>query len=58
MNIFGKGKEDKLEKAIKFMRKNPGAADEQLAKHLGMQRAASARFWRLKALEIIQAEIK
>ena len=55
MGIFAKlFKEDKLDKAIKFMRSNPNATDESLAKHMRLQRAASARFYRLRALDIIR----
>lgn len=46
--------EDKLDKTIAFIRENPQATDEELADHLGMKRAASARFWRLKAGEILR----
>lgn len=46
--------EDKLDKTIAFLRENPQATDEELAAHLGMKRVASARFWRLKAGEILR----
>jgi hypothetical protein len=28
--------------------------DEELAQHLSLKRSASARFWRLKAIEILE----
>lgn len=58
MSIFAKlfKAEDKLDKAVKFMRSNPNATNELLAKHMRLQRVASARFYRLRALGIIKAE--
>ena len=44
----------KLELAIQALRENPTITDEELAPLLGLRRAASARFWRLKAREIVQ----
>lgn len=44
---------DKLDKTVLFLVRNPEATDEELAKHLNLKRPASARFWRLKAIEII-----
>ena len=52
---------DKLQLTIEFLREHPGSAtdentDAQLADVLGLKRPASARFWRLKAIELIQKE--
>lgn len=47
---------DDLDKTVAFLTDNPQATDEQLAQHLGKKRPASARFWRLKALEIMQLQ--
>jgi hypothetical protein len=52
--------EDKLELTLDFIRENPGRAsspdfDALLAAHLGQKRPASARFWRLKAQELLDA---
>jgi hypothetical protein len=48
-----------LAKTLQFLSEHPEladnwvrGADEQLAAYLGLNRAASARFWRLKALEL------
>lgn len=47
--------EDKLQKTIDFLGANGmDITDEELAKHLNLLRPASARFWRLKAMEIIR----
>jgi Helix-turn-helix domain len=50
---------EKLAQTLQFLSEHPdladnwvGGADEQLAAYLGLNRAASARFWRLKALEL------
>ncbi len=52
---------DKLELTLDFLRENPQRAnspdiDTLLAAHLGLNRPASARFWRLKAQELLDAE--
>jgi hypothetical protein len=54
-------KQDKLTLALDFLRIHPERAnapdaDTQLAEILGLKRPASARFWRLKAMEMIEAE--
>jgi hypothetical protein len=51
---------DKLELTLDFLRENPQRAnspeiDTLLAAHLGLKRPASARFWRLKAQELLTA---
>jgi hypothetical protein len=51
---------DKLELTLDFLRENPHHAnsseiDSLLAAHLGLKRPASARFWRLKAQEMLTA---
>jgi len=50
---------EKLEKTLQFLSEHPelgdnwvAGSDEQLAAYLGLQREASARFWRLKAMEL------
>jgi ribosome-binding protein aMBF1 (putative translation factor) len=45
--------EDKLDVSIAFMREHPGASDEELAQRLGLRRPASARFWRIKAMDVL-----
>jgi hypothetical protein len=49
---------DKLQMALKALRDDPNMNDESLAKYLSLKRSASARFWRLKALEILNAPEK
>ena len=44
---------DKLQMTIEALRANPRITDEELAEFLALKRPASARFWRLKALEIL-----
>ncbi|GHO94805.1 hypothetical protein KSF_048530 [Reticulibacter mediterranei] len=56
-----KAGENKLDLTLDFLRENPGRAispdiDALLAAHLGLNRPASARFWRLKAQELLDAE--
>lgn len=47
--------EDKLQKTLDFLEENPeDITNEMLAEHLGLERAASAGFWRIKALEILR----
>ena len=50
---------EKLEQTLQFLAEHPDLADnwvagsdEQLAAYLGLKRAAAARFWRLKAVEV------
>ncbi len=49
------GNPDKLQMTIEALRANPGMTDEALAEYLALKRPASARFWRLKAIEILNA---
>jgi hypothetical protein len=44
---------DKLSMTIEALRANPDMTDEALAQYLSLKRPASARFWRLKAIEIL-----
>lgn len=46
---------DKLQMTIEALRLNPDMTDEALAQYLLLKRPASARFWRLKAIEILNA---
>lgn len=43
---------DKLKKTLDVLRANPHISDEDLAPFLDLKRPASARFWRLKAMEL------
>jgi hypothetical protein len=45
---------DKLELTIKAMEENSDITDEELAVILSLTRPASARFWRLKADELLR----
>jgi hypothetical protein len=47
------GNPDKLQMTIESLRANPDITDEALAERLSLKRPASARFWRLKAIEIL-----
>ena len=47
------GNPDKLQMTIEALRANPDMTDEALADYLSLKRPASARFWRLKAIEIL-----
>lgn len=47
------GNPDKLQMTIEALQENPGMTDEALADLLSLKRPASARFWRLKAVEIL-----
>ena len=47
---------DKLEMALAALRQTPELTDEQLAVLLGLRRPASARFWKLKARELLEQE--
>ncbi len=49
---------DKLQMTIEVLKANPNMTDEALATHLSLKRPASARFWRLKAIEILNTENK
>jgi hypothetical protein len=49
------GTPDKLQMTIEALRLNPDMTDEALAEYLSLKRPASARFWRLKAIEILNA---
>lgn len=49
------GNPDKLQMTIEALRANPNITDEALAEYLALKRPASARFWRLKAIEILSA---
>ena len=40
---------------IEALKANPHITDEELAEYLSLKRPASARFWRLKAIEILNA---
>lgn len=52
------GNPDKLQMTIEALRANPDMTDEALAEYLSLKRPASARFWRLKAIEILSATSK
>ena len=49
------GNPDKLQMTIEALKANPRITDEELAEYLTLKRPASARFWRLKAIEILNA---
>ncbi len=49
------GNPDKLQMTIEALRANPDMTDEALADYLALKRPASARFWRLKAIEILSS---
>ncbi len=53
--ISNGGSPDKLQMTIEALRANPHMTDEALAEYLSLKRPASARFWRLKAIEILNA---
>ncbi len=42
---------EKLQKTREFLAMHPSTTDEELAQHLGIDRPAAARFWRLKAID-------
>ncbi|GCE48629.1 hypothetical protein EI42_06430 [Thermosporothrix hazakensis] len=46
---------DKLQMTIEALKTQPNMTDEALAEYLSLKRPASARFWRLKAIEILNA---
>jgi hypothetical protein len=49
---------DKLQMTIEVLKRQPNMTDEALAEFLSLKRPASARFWRLKATEILNAQDK
>lgn len=49
----GQAQGDKLTMAIEALTNRPDITDEMLAEILGLARSASARFWRLKAQEML-----
>ncbi len=49
------GSPDKLQMTIEALKANPDITDEELAQNLSLKRPASARFWRLKAIEILNS---
>ena len=49
---------DKLQMALEALKADPKMSDEALAGYLSLKRPASARFWRLKAVEILNASEK
>jgi hypothetical protein len=51
----GDGSPDKLQMTIEALRADPEITDETLAERLSLKRPASARFWRLKAIEILNS---
>lgn len=51
----GEANPDKLQMTIEALRNNPNITDEMLAEYLSLKRPASARFWRLKAIEILNS---
>lgn len=53
--VSSEGNPDKLQMTIEALRTNPDMTDEALAEYLALKRPASARFWRLKAIEILNA---
>jgi hypothetical protein len=53
VTMAGDGNPDKLQMTIEALRTNPNITDEALAEYLALKRPASARFWRLKAIEIL-----
>ncbi len=42
--------DNRLDRAVEIVRGNPTITNEQLASQLGLKRPASASFWRIKAL--------
>ncbi|QBD79360.1 hypothetical protein EPA93_26580 [Ktedonosporobacter rubrisoli] len=52
------GNPDKLQMTIEALKTQPDMTDEALAHFLSLKRPASARFWRLKAIEILNAPDK
>ncbi len=56
--VGNEGNPDKLQMTIEALRANPDMTDEALAEYLSLKRPASARFWRLKAIEILSSTSK
>jgi hypothetical protein len=56
--VSKEGNLDKLQMTIQALRTNPDMTDEGLAEYLALKRPASARFWRLKAVEILNTSGK
>ena len=52
------GGPDKLQMTLEALKLNPDITDEVLAEYLSLKRPASARFWRLKAIEILNSQGK
>ena len=52
------GNPDKLRLTLEALKAEPEISDEALAERLALKRPASARFWRLKAVEILNASEK
>jgi len=48
--------QNKLQKTLDALRRNPKMEEVHLAELLGLLRPASARFWKIKALEILKQE--
>jgi hypothetical protein len=57
-SIPNDGNPDKLQMTIEALKANPRITDEALAEYLSLKRPASARFWRLKAIEILNASAR
>jgi hypothetical protein len=55
LKIPGQPMPDKMEMTLKQLEINPAITDQELATKLGLMREASARFWRMKAQEILKA---
>lgn len=54
--VSADGNPDKLQMTIEALKANPDITDETLAERLSLKRPASARFWRLKAIEILNSD--
>lgn len=46
---------DRLQLTIEALTDNPNVSDEELADYLSLKKPASARYWRLKALELLSS---
>jgi hypothetical protein len=55
VSVSPDGNPDKLQMTIEALRDRPDMTDEALADILSLKRPASARFWRLKAIQILNA---
>jgi hypothetical protein len=53
ISVTTEGNPDKLQMTIEALKARPDMTDEALAEFLSLKRPASARFWRLKATEIL-----